>query len=125
MSATPSVDMCPDIVVHALEALQTISDLVGMAAAGAGLLVGAVMWLRMELRLAFRKDTTKQRCEGLHSLRGWMGRYILLGLEFMIVSDLIHSFLSPDLDSLFKLGLIVVIRTAISFFLGKELEADV
>jgi uncharacterized membrane protein len=52
-----------------------------------------------------------------------LGNYILIGLEFMIVSDIIHSFLKPDMESLYLLGAIVVIRTAISFFLGKELEA--
>jgi uncharacterized membrane protein len=41
----------------------------------------------------------------------------------MIVSDIIHSFLQPDLKSLGQLGLLVLIRTIISFFLGKELEA--
>ena len=53
----------------------------------------------------------------------FLGRYILLGLELMIVSDLIHSFLKPDLESLYVLTLVVIIRTAVSFFLGKELEA--
>ena len=44
-------------------------------------------------------------------------------LEFMIVSDLIHSFLKPELSSLASLGVLVVIRTMISFFLGRELES--
>lgn len=41
----------------------------------------------------------------------------------MIVSDIIHSFLEPDLQSLLRLGLLVLIRTLISVFLGKELES--
>jgi len=64
-----------------------------------------------------------ERWQGIRDIRVSLGNYILLGLEFMIVSDIIHSFLQPDLMSLGQLGLLVVIRTMISFFLGKELEA--
>jgi len=123
MSAPASVDMCPDFVVVMLEGLQTLSDLAGMTAASIGLVASVVMWLKLEIGL-IRSPSTKTRCEGLHQIRGWLGRYILLGLEFMVVSDVIHSFLSPDINSLLKLALIVVIRTAISFFLGRELEQD-
>jgi uncharacterized membrane protein len=45
-----------------------------------------------------------------------------MGLEFMIASDIIHSFISRSPDDLIFLGLIVVIRTAIGFFLGKEMQ---
>ncbi len=64
-----------------------------------------------------------ERWNGMRSTRMVLGNYILLGLEFMIVSDIIHSFLQPDLLSLSTLGVLVLIRTMISFFLGKELEA--
>ena len=55
-------------------------------------------------------------------IRCQLGTYLLLGLEFMIASDIIHSFISRSPDDLLFLGLIVVIRTAIGFFLGKEME---
>ena len=59
----------------------------------------------------------------LLDIRLFLGTYILFGLEFMIVIDLIHSFLKPELSSLASLGVLVVIRTMISFFLGRELES--
>ena len=40
----------------------------------------------------------------------------------MIASDIIHTFISRSQDDLIFLGAIVVIRTAIGFFLGKELQ---
>ena len=45
-----------------------------------------------------------------------------MGLEFMIASDIIPSFISRSPDDLIFLGLIVVIRTAIGYFLGNEME---
>jgi uncharacterized membrane protein len=50
-----------------------------------------------------------------------LGRYILSGLELFIVSDIIHTALSLDLLSLFFLAVLVLIRSAISFFLDREI----
>lgn len=51
-----------------------------------------------------------------------LGRYILAGLEVLIVSDIIHTAVSMQLADLVFLGLLVVIRSAISYFLGREIE---
>ena len=115
------VDLCPGWLVSLLEWLQTASDLTGMAAITIGFLGGVWIWLAGEISLRLR--ARGDRWMIVRRARLFLGNYILLGLELMIVSDLIHSFLKPDLDSLFSLGLMVVIRTAISYFLGKELEA--
>ena len=116
------VDLCPAWIVSFFEWVQTASDLAGISAITFGFFGAVGFWLWGEIR-AFRGK--EQRWRGIEKARLFLGRYILLGLELMIVSDLIHSFLKPDLESLYVLGLVVVIRTAISFFLGKELEAVV
>ena len=51
-----------------------------------------------------------------------LGGYLLAALEFMIVSDILHTVITRELEDLLFLGLLVVIRTAISFFLGLELK---
>lgn len=53
--------------------------------------------------------------------RRTLGAYILTGIEFMIASDIIHTVITRELIDLLYVGLLVVIRTAISFFLGKEI----
>lgn len=58
---------------------------------------------------------------GCHKVRLELGTYILLGLEFMIASDIIHTVITRELDDLIFVAALVAIRTAISFFLGKEL----
>ena len=45
-----------------------------------------------------------------------------LGAEFMIASDIIHTVISRELGDLVFVAALVAIRTAISYFLGKELE---
>lgn len=63
------------------------------------------------------------RLRGIDLARAGLGRYILAGLELLIVSDIIHTALSLALGDLVFLGLLVLIRSAISFFLGREIEA--
>ena len=54
-------------------------------------------------------------------VRRSLGGYLLLGLELMIVSDIIHTAISRTLDDLIFLGGVVLIRTVVSYFLGKEI----
>jgi len=55
--------------------------------------------------------------------RRQLGRSILLGLEFLVAADIIATVaIKPSLESVFILGLIVIIRTFLSFSLGIELE---
>ena len=51
-----------------------------------------------------------------------LGRYILSALELLIVSDIIHTALSLALADLLFLGILVLIRSMISFFLNREIR---
>ena len=58
----------------------------------------------------------------LNAARTILGTYILTGLEFMIASDIVHTVITRELTDLIFVGLLVLIRTAISFFLGREIQ---
>ena len=52
-----------------------------------------------------------------------LGRAILLGLEFLVAGDIIRTVgVSPTLENVFVLALIVVIRTFLSMALQLEVE---
>ena len=55
-------------------------------------------------------------------LRATFGTYLLLGLEFLIASDILKTVLEPTLNELALLGGIVVLRTILSVFLNKEIK---
>jgi uncharacterized membrane protein len=56
-------------------------------------------------------------------LRRNVGRAILLGLEFLIIADIVLTItVDPTLTSAMALGLIVLVRTFLSFSLEIELE---
>jgi uncharacterized membrane protein len=54
-----------------------------------------------------------------------VGRAILLGLEFLIIADIVLTItVDPTLQSALALGLIVLVRTFLSFSLEVELEGS-
>ena len=61
------------------------------------------------------------RIAALDTARMELGRYILAGLELLIVSDIIETALSLQLSDLVFLGLLVLIRSVISYFLDREM----
>lgn len=60
-------------------------------------------------------------CLSREFMRHHYGSYILLGLEFLIAADIVHTMMQPDLAELAGLGAIVSIRTVLSFFLNREM----
>lgn len=61
--------------------------------------------------------------DGYHELRADLGRAILLGLEFLVIADIIGTVaVEPTLHNLGVLAVIVTIRTLLSFAL--ELEVN-
>lgn len=95
---------------------------IGMVVIAWGVLLVVLEFLRSEyFELKQKKDRNKDK----HLLRQHLGSYILLGLEFMIAGDIIHTILRPDKESLIVLGSIVAIRTVISYFLQLELKSKI
>ena len=104
-------------VSHVLELVATGIDLFGVAIILFGFVVSTARLLgSLAMGVGFRRDLAD-----LHAVRLQLGVYILVGIEFMIASDIIHTVLTRELEDLIFVGALVAIRTAISFFLGREL----
>ena len=59
-------------------------------------------------------------------LRSFLGHSILLGLEVLVAADLIRTVaIDPSLKNVGVLGIIVVIRTFLSFSLDIEIDGEV
>ncbi len=90
-------------------------------AAIALILIGAVRFILGVAAAEIARRGT-ERVEKTNRQRIELGRYILASLELFIVSDIIHAALSLAFTDLLFLGLLVIIRSMISFFLDRELE---
>jgi uncharacterized membrane protein len=55
----------------------------------------------------------------------WLGlaRWLLMALEFMLAADIVRSIVAPGWNEIGQLAAIAAIRTFLSFFLERDLEA--
>jgi uncharacterized membrane protein len=88
---------------------------------GALILTIGLMWSVVLAVLAWRRSRSPQRV--YTALRRAFGATLLLGLEILVAADLIRTVaVAPTLDNVLVLGLIVLIRTFLSFSLEIEIE---
>ncbi len=90
-------------------------------AAVALILVGAARFI-LGVVVAEIARRGAERVEATNRNRIELGRYILASLELFIVSDIVHAALSLAFADLLFLGLLVLIRSVISYFLERELD---
>ena len=63
------------------------------------------------------------RIEAFISLRAHLGRSILLGLEILVIADIVRTIVvEPTLDSALTLGVIVLVRVLLSFAIDVEVD---
>jgi uncharacterized membrane protein len=83
-----------------------------------------VLGLALALVQAGRLLAGGQGAEAAYRVtRTVFGRSILLGLEFLVAADIIRTVaVEPSLENVLVLGLIVLIRTFLSFSLEVEID---
>jgi uncharacterized membrane protein len=53
-----------------------------------------------------------------------VGRFLALGLEFQLASDLLRTAVAPSFEEIGKLAAVAAIRTALNYFLGREIKEE-
>jgi len=103
-----------------LDSVRAGFEQVGLAIDAAGVLVVVAGIVAAVGRLLFRPAPV---LGPYRQFRQDLGRGILLGLEFLVAADIIRTVaVTPTLESVLVLGLIVVIRTFLSLALQMEVE---
>jgi len=106
----------PDTYSRVLGLIVHVADGIGVAILIAGLFLAAILAIR----------TWKNTGDGSKAytvLRRTLGGAILAGLEVLVAGDLIRTVaVDPTLDNVVILGIIVLIRTFLSFSLEIEIE---
>ena len=90
-----------------------VVELIGAVVIAVGVLVAFAAYVLSELRIRPRPY------EGIRLL---LGRFLALGLEFQLASDILGTAVSPTFTEIGKLGAIATIRTVLNYFLAQELE---
>ncbi len=90
------------------------------ACGAAVIIVGALWAFARFLWVGLRgRDTTS-----FVPVRLTLGRFLALGLEFQLASDILTTAVAPSFEEIAKLAAIATIRTALNYFLGKEIEEE-
>lgn len=99
-----------------------ISDVVKVVeAVGAAIMIAGGLYAAIAYLLAIARPST--RTGAYKRVRRTLGRVILVGLEVLIVGDIVRTIIvDPTVESVAVLGLIVLIRIVLSFSLEVELE---
>jgi uncharacterized membrane protein len=104
-----------EFLITAVGYLRLAVEAVGAAIVGLGALATTFRYVLSLLGL--RKYTNLE-------LRLFLGRYLVLGLEFQLGADILGTAVTPTFEEVELLAAIVVIRTVLNYFLQKELEQE-
>lgn len=103
---------------HLQEAVQWLKlgvEAIGALLVGVGVVVALIQLIR--LFLTGRKGAYT-------SVRLILARYLVLALEFQVGADILSTAVSPTWNQIGQLGAIVVIRTALNYFLSIEMREE-
>ncbi|HSP39077.1 MAG TPA: DUF1622 domain-containing protein [Frankiaceae bacterium] len=93
----------------------------GFEVFGVVILVSGLAWSLVFAGMVWRRTGAGR--QGYQTLRESFGGVLLLGLEILVAADLIRTVaVAPSLENVAVLGLIVLIRTFLSFSLEVEIE---
>lgn len=101
--------------------------------------IGAVQWLKLGVETVgaltialgigvaarlFLQALLARRTADFTAIRLTLARYLALALEFQLGADILSTAIAPSWEQIGKLGAIAVIRTALNFFLSKEMSEE-
>lgn len=97
-----------DLLVRLVEAAGAVVIFIGAVVAVAG----------------FLRALPKGDPERFTPVRLSLGRFLALGLEFQLASDVLRTAIAPSFEELGKLAAVAAIRTALNFFLAREIKEE-
>ena len=106
-----------EMILEAIESGGLIIDAFGAAVILVGIVWGLAAWARDRLKHSDRR-------KAFQACRQRIGRAIVLGLEILVASDIIHTVVvEPTFTNAGVLAVLIVVRTFISWTLILDLEA--
>ena len=103
---------------HVAELIGTAFELAGVAVLVIGAILSFTWYVVSLIRL-------RDGPGSYHLLRLYLGRSIVLGLELLVAADIINSVaINPTFASVGVLGLIVLVRTFLSWALEVEINGE-
>jgi uncharacterized membrane protein len=113
--APPHEGAAETTIINAVQWLRLIVETTGALIIGLGVLAAGYQFIRA---LAGRQ------LESFNNVRLTLARFLALALEFQLGADILSTAIAPTWDQIGKLGAIAVIRTALNYFLMREMRDE-
>ncbi|WP_318199383.1 DUF1622 domain-containing protein [Streptomyces sp. SCL15-4] len=115
---TLSVEMLPE---------STLREVIGLLvrlieSAGALIIFIGGAWAFVQFVRAGMRG--RGRVAGFNRIRLSLGRFLVLGLEFQLAGDVLRTAVAPSFTEIGQLAAIAAIRTALNYFLGREIAQE-
>ena len=108
-------ELVEQVVIDGVQWLKLGVELTGAAIVALGVFIAGV---RFVTTLFVRRETN------FNAIRLVLARYLALALEFQLGADILSTAIAPSWTEIGKLGAIAVIRTALNFFLSREMREE-
>lgn len=108
--------MSEELLRDVANVLVTVVEAVGALVIFVGALWAALRFVVLGLR--YRTDAH------FTPVRLLLGRFLTLGLEFQLAADVLRTAIAPSFNQIGQLAAIATIRTALNFFLRREIEQE-
>jgi uncharacterized membrane protein len=112
---SPSAAGAEGVIANAVQWLKLIVETIGALIIGMGVAIAGYQFFRALI---------PPRIESYNSIRLTLARYLALALEFQLGADILTTAIAPGWTQIGKLGAIAVIRTALNFFLTREMKEE-
>ena len=106
----------PESLRLVAQTIATLVEGVGIAIVAVAVVLAAVRYLA---GLAAQRRTVPS-----DGIRLGLGRSLALSLEFLLGADILRTAVEPSWDEIGRLAAIAAIRTALNFFLQREIAED-
>ncbi len=112
-----AVDVLPEQSLQAVvDTLVRFVEAAGALVIFVGAVIAAVRFVGAGLR--------SRSVEAFVPVRLGLGRFLELGLEFQLASDVLRTAIAPSFKEIGQLAAVAAIRTALNYYLGKEIGAE-
>ncbi|WFE39825.1 DUF1622 domain-containing protein [Micromonospora sp. WMMD998] len=101
---------------HSVDLLVRLVETAGALIIFVGAMTALVRFVVVGLR--------DRRTRAFVPVRLGLGRFLALGLEFQLASDILRTAIAPTLREIGELAAVAAIRTALNFFLAREIRQE-
>jgi uncharacterized membrane protein len=105
------------------EALRLVAQTIATLVEGVGIAIVAVAVVLASVRY-LAGLAAQRRALPSDAVRLGLGRSLALALEFLLGADILRTAVEPSWDEIGRLAAIAAIRTALNFFLQREIARD-